>query len=499
MRNYLAVVLALICMVQQTTWAGESSYKGSADLPAKSAWMAWLSDQARVRDITVPGTHDSGARYGGIHVKTQSLTITQQLNAGVRYLDVRLRHTGNSFAVHHGAFYQEAMFGDVLGEVVRFLANNPSEFVFMRVKEEYKPANNTRSFERTFDSYRARYSSYIWSPTSDTNPRISDVRGRIVFLQDFASGALPAVGLSYNSFDIQDEWEVGYDFGKENFKKFGYITGYLAAAQNSSSNIINQLPISSPPQTPYGSAEAINDLVYEYLMLDTYGPDGLDLPRYLGIVTMDFPGSDLVNVLVRANNLGCKKAYLDPREGRIVGCMGDVFKSNLRSSSAMSTSCSGKRVWSGFKSYCYVKNAVGYAPIIIGLGDQCSVLKATQGRYLGCSSESSATHTEPVISCNGSFDVSNGQCTEVRSGKPKKLDLTCYGNRFYVPEESIKSLACSKPSESSASKTSASSGTSGGNLTVSGSVSASASASVESEGSPTIRAAVGVPVSATSR
>ncbi|HWN67877.1 MAG TPA: phosphatidylinositol-specific phospholipase C domain-containing protein, partial [Haliangium sp.] len=111
-----------------------------------SDWMSHLAGRTSLSQIDIPGTHDSGARIGGAFVATQDMSISEQLQAGVRYLDVRLRHFEDALVVHHGSFYQELNFDDVLIACTDFLAAHPSETILMQVKEEYTPAGNTRSF-----------------------------------------------------------------------------------------------------------------------------------------------------------------------------------------------------------------------------------------------------------------------------------------------------------------------------------------------------------------
>lgn len=64
--------------------SSSSTYKNNA-------WMKRLSNQKNIDTISIPGTHDSASFYGGDIVQTQSMSITSQLNSGVRFLDIRLR------------------------------------------------------------------------------------------------------------------------------------------------------------------------------------------------------------------------------------------------------------------------------------------------------------------------------------------------------------------------------------------------------------------------
>lgn len=114
--------------------------------------MASIDGEKFLHELSIPGTHDTGALIETVPrtAKCQNLTIEEQLQAGVRFLDIRCRHIGDAFVIHHGPVYQELNFTDVLQSVANFLQANPSETVIMSVKEEYTPEGNTRSFAETF-------------------------------------------------------------------------------------------------------------------------------------------------------------------------------------------------------------------------------------------------------------------------------------------------------------------------------------------------------------
>jgi 1-phosphatidylinositol phosphodiesterase len=137
--------------------------------------------------------------------------LEAQLEAGIRVLDIRCRHVNNKFAIHHGIEFQHMWFDQVLQTLVAFVRKNPSEFVLMRVKEEYTPSNNSRSFEATFEMYRekAAVQEYFWNPSEKNtlNPQVKDLRGKIVVLDNFSSTS--TYGLNYGDptiFEIQDDF-----------------------------------------------------------------------------------------------------------------------------------------------------------------------------------------------------------------------------------------------------------------------------------------------------
>ena len=66
-------------------------------------WMKKLSDNINITEINIPGTHDSctcKVRYAFI-AKCQSKTIKEQLNSGIRFLDIRVEKEGSRLKLVH--------------------------------------------------------------------------------------------------------------------------------------------------------------------------------------------------------------------------------------------------------------------------------------------------------------------------------------------------------------------------------------------------------------
>jgi 1-phosphatidylinositol phosphodiesterase len=171
-------------------------------------WMSVVADQTSIAAISIPGTHDSGATIEPVAgtAKCQNLSIADQLNAGVRYLDIRCRHIDNAFAIHHGAIYQNLNFNDVLNASINFLNSHPTETIIMSVKEEHTPSNNTRSFEQTFDSY-VQQNPGKWD-LGNNIPTLGSIRGKIKLLRRFSGSSLKGIDATAwadnTTFDINN-------------------------------------------------------------------------------------------------------------------------------------------------------------------------------------------------------------------------------------------------------------------------------------------------------
>ncbi|MBO4534753.1 MAG: hypothetical protein J5755_02320, partial [Clostridia bacterium] len=116
MKKFVAIVCCLIVTAALVlTFVGCDDKEEFAPKARSSAWMNDLSSGTLLSDISMPGSHDSGAlRSGGIYEfsNCQDLTIPKQLASGVRFLDIRLGFKKGKLAVYHGPLYQKLFFED---------------------------------------------------------------------------------------------------------------------------------------------------------------------------------------------------------------------------------------------------------------------------------------------------------------------------------------------------------------------------------------------------
>ncbi|WP_137994347.1 phosphatidylinositol-specific phospholipase C [Streptomyces vilmorinianum] len=271
--------------------AGATLLVGAPDASAVDAraWMGAHGDGTDLRRLTIPGTHDSGARFGGAWSECQNTTIAQQLDSGIRFLDVRCRVTGGSFAIHHGASYQNMMFGDVLIACRDFLAAHPSETVLMRVKQEYSQESDA-TFRAVFDDYLDRRGWRSLFRIGDTLPLLGEARGRVVLLAD--NGGLPGLRWGSSAFAIQDDWNALPD------AKYPKIQTHFRTAVTQPGRLYVNFVSTSAYLPPRWNSDRLNPWVHGFL-------DSAELAGRvgLGIVPMDFPNtrSGLVESLIRHN------------------------------------------------------------------------------------------------------------------------------------------------------------------------------------------------------
>ncbi len=200
----------------------------AAQLPEGSDWLGALASGSYLSQLTIPGTHDTCSLYGGPITQTQTLSIPDQLAAGVRFFDIRCRAINGVFAIHHGSFFQHIFFGDVLNLCQAFLAQHPQETVLMRVKQEYSTVSDA-DFQAIFATYQAARPDLFWA--QDRIPRLGEVRGRVVLLAD--SSGLPGIPWGGSSTDIEDDYQINTVFDLYS-RKWPEVSAHLDTARASS-------------------------------------------------------------------------------------------------------------------------------------------------------------------------------------------------------------------------------------------------------------------------
>ncbi|WP_141329566.1 phosphatidylinositol-specific phospholipase C domain-containing protein [Myxococcus sp. AB025B] len=266
------------------------------------SWMSWVSNSTSLASLSIPGTHDTMAyqSYGGSLTQTQSLDLRKQLDAGVRALDIRCRHIGDRFTIHHGVVYLHVNFDDVLRTTIQFLNDNPTETVVMRVKREHTEEDITRSFNQTFEWYRDQpaYSPYLWRGSHV--PTLGEVRGRIVVLDDFAGGAY---GIPWGALELQDDWTVSQLADIDD--KWNKVRAHLDRTQGGAPSklFVNFLSGASAMAHPLHVAGGINVLGIGYRGVNDFAIDHLvgGYAQRAGILMMDFPGAGLIDAILALN------------------------------------------------------------------------------------------------------------------------------------------------------------------------------------------------------
>ena len=152
-------------------------------------WMSKLDDNVSIRNINMPGSHDTMALYSiaDLAGQCQSLSLHDQLNLGVRFLDIRLKEDHDKLKAVHGFIDQKVSFETITKTIEEFIERNPSEFIIMSIKEEADPSNSEISFENSLKSY---LNKDIYLKDTELPNKLGDVRGKVMLLSRYENSTI---------------------------------------------------------------------------------------------------------------------------------------------------------------------------------------------------------------------------------------------------------------------------------------------------------------------
>ena len=150
------------------------------------AWMKNVNDDVRLIDMSIPGSHDSGATHSIFDVagKCQELNIKQQLNIGTRFFDLRLQLVKDEFKIMHGPVDQNLKFSSVMEDLTSFIKKYSSEFIIISIKQESSSVNIVKTFE---EALRDKLNEFIDIVSFDNALPITvkEARGKIHILSRY--------------------------------------------------------------------------------------------------------------------------------------------------------------------------------------------------------------------------------------------------------------------------------------------------------------------------
>ena len=95
-----------------------------------SGWMSYISDDALLSSVVIPGSHDSGTAQMMWAARTQDKSIKEQMACGARYFDIRPQLKNGKLVVFHGPITGEDV-EPIIQDVKAFLTGNPSETLIL--------------------------------------------------------------------------------------------------------------------------------------------------------------------------------------------------------------------------------------------------------------------------------------------------------------------------------------------------------------------------------
>ena len=207
----LAILLAMILLaalvltiIPMTETVSPKTVDGSSD------WMKDLDGSLRLNEIILPGAHDCASQYVQLAfiTKCQALSVGELLDAGVRYLDIRLAidQDENRLRLVHGftkcrtgamPWASSLFLEQVLDQCFSFLTEHPTETVIFVVKQENKK-DSVKELELLLDAaLRTRPELCL---LTDSIPTLDEARGKLVLMRRYpdAAGLSASAGILLN-------------------------------------------------------------------------------------------------------------------------------------------------------------------------------------------------------------------------------------------------------------------------------------------------------------
>jgi hypothetical protein len=262
----------------------------------------------------------------------QTLSISEQLAAGIRRLDVRCRQQKNTYEIYH-TVYQNLTFDSVYTDCIQFLQAHPGECILMDISSASTggdPIDPIGTYEDVFDRYQQMHPA-VWY-LGDAIPSLDEVRGKIVLLRGFDAVRSPkgidktggpdntTYDLSRTStvprqttyvlhcqgnynvptiFDINSHAQTVIDFLAQAASS-GDDNWFFNGAEGSSGGAYPRAVALGVSGTTSGTNAQIADKLRSY---------GVDPFVRFGSVNMDFPDTGLIQQLVEKNGYSCVCFY----------------------------------------------------------------------------------------------------------------------------------------------------------------------------------------------
>jgi 1-phosphatidylinositol phosphodiesterase len=153
-----------------------------------SRWMGEIRDDYPLTALSIPGTHNSPTCHVALpSVRCQAVGIREQLENGVRFLDVRVNVSQDSteMTLVHSVFpislTGNKYFKELVDTIYSFLDVNPSETLIMSVKREGPGRGTDQKLSKLLKEQFCKDAKRWY--TEPRIPKLGEVRGRVILLR----------------------------------------------------------------------------------------------------------------------------------------------------------------------------------------------------------------------------------------------------------------------------------------------------------------------------
>ena len=172
--------------------SGGSGDQGDQPKPQITAnsWMTAIDDDTKIALLTIPGTHDAATSTCSAAGKCQTLTISGQLEHGVRAFDLRPTMDDNSTLgnIYHSILDTGVSMGDAKEYFDSFLKTHPGEGIIVIMR--YESERQFLSPSIAEDNYKTAMKNFLWDnriyqsrmAAFNKSMTMKDLRGKILII-----------------------------------------------------------------------------------------------------------------------------------------------------------------------------------------------------------------------------------------------------------------------------------------------------------------------------
>ena len=172
--------------------SGGSGDQGDQPKPQITAnsWMTAIDDDTKIAMLTIPGTHDAATSTCAGPGKCQTLTISGQLEHGVRAFDLRPTMDNNSTLgnIYHSILDTRVSMGDAMEYFDSFLKAHPGEGIIVIMR--YESERQFLSPSIAEDNYKTAMKNFLWDSriyqsrmaAFNRSMTMKDLRGKILII-----------------------------------------------------------------------------------------------------------------------------------------------------------------------------------------------------------------------------------------------------------------------------------------------------------------------------
>ena len=290
---------------------------------ARDRWMASLPDSMKACRVSIPGTHDSGTagvRFPMRHyARTQTMDLSEQWDAGIRFFDLRPRLEDGRLRIYHGPADCHLDFEEAMKTIISKLEQYPTEFCVVMTNSA---GGGIEGVDMIMDDINTLFDINMLAQFR-ADMTVADMRGRVLFIhrdyrdngRDYPGTVVlgwPGNGSSHHSrmescqYQSAVLWAQDFftDGGKGDYlnSKWDKVTALIREFASAPDGVwcINHLSGytgSGVSTNIKRNVKTNNARLLEYLG---------NHKKPIGIVPMDFPQQELIDAIIFLNTFAAE-------------------------------------------------------------------------------------------------------------------------------------------------------------------------------------------------